>query len=156
MPQLTLLCLAIIALALLLGAAAYESVVMAPNYERDIPGSIATAREFLRRATPARYFRVVSPVAQVLTLGALVVNWPVPRARWAVLAALAILVLLDLITFRFHYPRLAILFRSSEPVEPEVLGRAAHEWARGNIWRIVLLLLAFIALLVALVAEAAS
>ena len=39
--------LALFGLALLLGATIYESVVMAPNYERDIPNSIDLARQFL-------------------------------------------------------------------------------------------------------------
>jgi hypothetical protein len=36
--------LALIGPALLLGATIYQSVVMAPNYERDIPTSIELAR----------------------------------------------------------------------------------------------------------------
>ena len=60
--------LALLGLALLLGATAYESVVMAPNYERDIPDSILRAREFLVRTTPAHYFRPLS-LANQLVLG---------------------------------------------------------------------------------------
>jgi hypothetical protein len=36
--------LALLGLALLLGATIYESVVMAPNYERDIPTALELAR----------------------------------------------------------------------------------------------------------------
>jgi hypothetical protein len=61
--------------------------------------------------------------------------------------ALGLLVLGDVITYVFHYPRLAILFRTGEPVEPWRLAKAAREWAVGNWVRGVLLVVAFLALL---------
>lgn len=48
-----LLTLTPIAVALLLGATVYESVVMAPNYARDVPASIEATRRFLVKRTPA-------------------------------------------------------------------------------------------------------
>ncbi len=137
--------LALLAVALLLGATAYESVVMAPNYEHDIPDSIARARAFLARTTPAHYFRPLSLAGQALLLGGVVVAWPDPGARWSLAVALGILVLLDAITFTWHYPRLAILFKASPPHDPERLRRAAREWARGNLVRLALLLVGFLA-----------
>jgi hypothetical protein len=151
MVQLLLPCLALVALALLLGAATYESVVMAPNYEHDIPTSIDAARAFLKRTTPAHYFRLLSPVTQLFMLSALIACWSLPAARRPLLVALGILVLLDLITFRYHYPRLAIMFRSTDPVAAETLRKAAREWGHGNLWRIMLLLVAFGATLRALI-----
>ena len=67
--------LALIAVALLLGAAWYEAVVMAPNYQRDIPESLVLARQFLARTTPAHFFRVVAPAAQLLALLAVIFDW---------------------------------------------------------------------------------
>jgi hypothetical protein len=46
--QHALLTLSLIDLALILGATVYESVVIAPNYERDVPTSIDLARQFFR------------------------------------------------------------------------------------------------------------
>ena len=71
--------LALLGIALLLGATVYESVVMAPNYERDIPASVEAARQFLKKTTPAHYFRPLSPIAQVCTLAGLVASWPTRR-----------------------------------------------------------------------------
>jgi len=48
MPLVVLLILSLFGIALLLGAATYESVVMAPNYAREIPASVDTARAFLQ------------------------------------------------------------------------------------------------------------
>ena len=55
--------------------------------------------------------------------------------------------LLDLITFSFHYPRLTIMFRAPLPQDPAPLRRAAREWTLGNHVRLVLLVIAFLAAL---------
>jgi len=138
--------LALVAVALLFGATWYETVVMAPNYERDIPASIALARQFLAGATPARFFRVVAPAAQLLTLGAVVFDWGKPGGN-AFLVALIALIVADVITYTFHYPRLAVMFKSSEPQDPAALRRAARQWATGNWVRGALLFVVFMALL---------
>lgn len=70
-----------------------------------------------------------------------------PRPRWSLAAALGILVLLDAITFAWHYPRLALLFKAPPPHDPAVLRRAAREWATGNLVRLALLVVGFLAAL---------
>jgi uncharacterized membrane protein len=143
---------ALLGLALLLGATVYESVVMAPNYRCDVPASIDAARRFLKRATPARFFRPLTALTQLLLLAGAVAAWRVETARWLLLAALGVLALLDVITFTFHYPRLAVLFKGPMPDDPARLGRAAREWAIGNVVRAVLLAAAFLAALHAVMA----
>jgi hypothetical protein len=136
--------LALFGLALLLGATIYESVVMAPNYERDIPTSIDLARQFLKRTTPAHYFRLITPLTQLLLLAALVASWQIAAARWRLSAAFGIVVLIDVITFTFHYPRLAVMFKAPMAEDPARMRRAAREWALGNVVRAVLLAAAFL------------
>lgn len=148
-----LLTLALLGLALLLGATAYESVVMAPNFERDVPESIDIARRFLQRVTPARYFRVLAPVTQLILLGSVVAAWGTPAVRTPAVVALVMLVLLDGITFTFHYPRLAIMFKGPMPEDSQRLRRAAREWAIGNLVRIALLVVAVLAVLHGLLAQ---
>lgn len=138
--------LALIAVALLLGATWYETVVMAPNYQRDIPGSIIVARQFLARTTPAHFFRVVAPCAQFSTLLAVVLDWGKPGGG-AFLIALVVLIVADVITYTFHYPRLAIMFKSGDLQDADTLRRAARQWGAGNVVRGVLLIVAFGALL---------
>jgi len=142
--------LALIAVALLLGATWYEAVVMAPNYQRDIPASILVARQFLVRTTPAHFFRIVAPCAQLLTLLAVLIDWGKP-GDGAFLVALAALIVADIITYTFHYPRLAIMFKSADVQNVDALRRAARQWAAGNIVRGVLLFVVFGALLAATV-----
>ena len=141
--------LALLGLALLLGATVYETIVMAPNYERDIPASIDLARQFLQRVTPAHYFRIISPLTQLLLVVSVVACWGVSGARWWLLTALGALALADIITFTFHYPRLSIMFREPIPHDPVRLRRAAREWAVGNLVRGALLVGAFLSVLLA-------
>ena len=136
--------LTLLAVALLLGATCYEAVVMAPNYERDVPSSLALARQFLQRTTPAHYFRVVAPAAQILALLTVIAAWKQP-GRLAFALALGLLIVADVITFAYHYPRLAIMFKSTEPVEATGLARAAREWAVGNWIRGALLVVVLLA-----------
>jgi hypothetical protein len=137
--------LALLAVALLPGATCYEAVVMAPNYERDVPSSLDLARRFLQRTTPAHYFRVVAPLAQVLTLLTVIAAWNRPR-HLAFTVALGLLVIADVITYTFHYPRLAVMFKSTQ-LDSARLARAAREWAVGNWIRAALLVLVLLAVL---------
>ncbi len=138
--------LALLAVSLLLGATCYEAVVMAPNYEREIPGSLELARRFLQRTTPAHYFRVVAPLAQMLTLLTVIAGWTRP-GRLAFAVALVLLIVADVITYAFHYPRLAVMFKSAQPVDSARLARAAREWSVGNWIRAALLVLVLLAVL---------
>jgi hypothetical protein len=69
--------------------------------------------------------------------------------------ALGLLLLLDAITFTFHYPRLAIMFKALLPEDPARLRRAAREWALGNLAKAALLVAAFLAALQAVTMLAA-
>jgi len=142
-----LLTLALVAVALLLGASVYESVVMAPNYEHDVPASVEAARRFLVARTPAHFFRPLSLLAQVLVLAGVVAAWGNLNVRWHGLIALGLLVLLDVMTFTFHYPRLAILFKEPLTADTDRLRRAAREWAVGNWVRNALLIAALLLVL---------
>src|SRR5206468_3846955 len=89
----------------------YNSIVDAPNWGRDIPTSLNAAREYFQIANPGRFFRLVSPINQGLTLLALIACWPygkLPRVICSV--ALASAILGDVMTFAYFYPRNEIMF----------------------------------------------
>lgn len=134
--------IALVVAAMLLGAAVYESVVLAPNLQ-GAPTSLEHARGFYHVTNPGVFFRVLSPATQLFLLVALVCNWrPTPGTRWRLAGALALAILADVITFQFHYPRNAILFIAPLTNAPADLNRVAAEWATGNYVRIVLILTA--------------
>jgi hypothetical protein len=127
--------------AMLLGAGVYESVVVAPNFQ-GAPVSLEHARGFYHASNPGVFFRVLSPATQLLLLVALVYNWgPVPATRWRLAGALALAILADVITFKFHYPRNAILFLNPLTGPAADLDRVGREWAAGNCARIGLILI---------------
>jgi uncharacterized membrane protein len=134
--------IALIVSAMLLGAAVYESVVLAPNLQ-GAPASLEHARGFYHVTNPGVFFRVLSPATQLFLLVALVCNWkPTPGTRWRLAGALVLAILADVITFNFHYPRNTILFIAPLTNTSADLDRVAAEWATGNYVRIVLILTA--------------
>jgi hypothetical protein len=137
--------------AMLLGAGVYESVVVAPNLQ-GAPSSLEHARGFYHATNPGMFFRALSPGTQFFLLLALVCNWvPVPLTRWRLAGALALAILGDVITFKFHYPRNTILFSGPLTSPAAVLDRVAREWAVGNYVRIVVILTAVVLVLVSMI-----
>src|SRR5438309_9975896 len=140
--------IALILSAMLLGAGVYESVVVAPNFQ-GAPASLEHARGFYHAANPGVLFRVLSPAVQLFLLLALLCNWrPTPGTRWTLAGALLLAILADVITFKFHYPRNAILFVAPLTSPPADLDRIGAEWATANYVRIVLVLTAVVLVMV--------
>jgi uncharacterized membrane protein len=102
------------------------------------------ARGFYHVTNPGVFFRVVSPATQLFLLVALVCNRKAPGTRWSLAGALVLAILADVITFKFHYPRNAILFLAPLTDPAADLDRVATEWAAGNYVRIPLILTAFL------------
>jgi hypothetical protein len=75
MLQRIALYLSIIATGIVLGANVYNSVVDAPNWGATIPDSLETTKNYFAIGDPGTFFRVASPLAQILTLIALIVCW---------------------------------------------------------------------------------
>jgi uncharacterized membrane protein len=132
--------IAVVAAGMLLGAATYEAVVMAPNYAAQIPQSLEHIRAFFVIGNPGNFFRVLAPATQALLLLAVLLNWRVPGARWWLAGALVAVLLTDVVTFKVHYPRNELLFvRPLDGVPVARLQEAAREWGRWNQVRVGLL-----------------
>ena len=142
--------IALVVSAVLLGAGVYESVVLAPNLQ-GAPTSLEHARGFYHVTNPGAFFRVVSPATQLFLLAALVCNWKPRITRWRLAGALALAILADVITFKFHYPRNAILFLAPLTGSAADLNRVSTEWAVGNYVRIVLILSAVLLVMTSMI-----
>ena len=140
---------ALLGTSALLGASLYDAVVLAPNL-RGGPAGLEHGRLFMRAATPANLFRILSPATQVLVLIAVGANWSSPQRRWPLAAALLALVISDVITFTYHYPRNHLMFDAPLTVEPDRLNLASREWAAANLVRIALVLCGWLATVLAL------
>jgi hypothetical protein len=142
---------ALVLSAMLLGTGLYQNVIDAPNY-MGAPASLEHARGFYHATNPGNFFRVMVPVTQLFLLVALVCNWkPSPGTRWKLAGALASLVLTDMVTFRFHYPRNEILFIAPLTNSPKYYDRVVTEWAWGNYVRVALILTAVVLVMVSMI-----
>lgn len=91
----------------------YNSMIDATSWGTDIPKSIETAREYFKTVNPGNFFRVFSPVNQVLGLLALILFWKVSTTVRIYLGiALVLYVLGDVFTFAYFYPRNDIMFKN--------------------------------------------
>jgi len=123
--------LSIIVASGILATNVYTSVIDAPSWGSNIPESIQTARDYFKSGNPGKFFRVASPLNQVLALIALVLFWKsAPFARLFLGIALGFYVLTDVFTFAYFYPRNEIMFING--TDPALMSKAWSEWSAMN------------------------
>jgi uncharacterized membrane protein len=136
---------------MLLGTGVYQNVVDAPNY-MGAPTSLEHARGFYHATNPGNFFRWLVPATQLFLLLAILFNWRSgPATRWKLAGALVCLILTDVVTFRFHYPRNDILFIAPLTQPPAYYDRVVREWALGNYVRVALILAAVVLAMVSII-----
>jgi hypothetical protein len=145
--------IALLSSGALFGASLYDAVVLAPNLSGG-PSGLEHGRLFMVAATPANLFRKLAPATQILAALSVALNWQSQRARWSLLGALIALILTDVITFTYHYPRNRLMFTAPLTIPPEQLARVARQWARVNWVRVVLILGSWLGTLTALMRTA--
>ena len=119
-------------MAAVLGANVYNSIVDARSWGASIPDSILTARNYFKDVNPGTFFRVASPLNQLLALAALIACWKSGRkARLYFGLAFLLAVLTDTLTFAYFYPRNDILFRASA-LNADAFTKAWSEWSSMN------------------------
>jgi hypothetical protein len=106
----------------------YNSIVDAPNWGAHLPQSIEAARAYFSVANPGSFFRIASPINQVLALLALVLSWK--NNRYIALGSLIVAVLVDVITFAYFYPRNEVMFLA--PINNEAVTLAWKQWSAMN------------------------
>jgi hypothetical protein len=145
------LCLtaATVLVAAILGASAYESVVVSHSWRTQPEEAVGHYRALGTIVTPARYFRRLAPASQVTLVAAVIWSAFTGVALSWTATALVAMALADVVTFTFHYPRNRALFLDPIP-PPARLHAIAREWHLGNIVRVALVTAAFLSLLRAL------
>jgi uncharacterized membrane protein len=94
---------------------------------------------------------VAAPAAQLLLAASVLASWRLEECRWLLASAFVCLIVANVITLKFHYPRNRLLFESPATTDAEVLAVAAREWGAGNLVRVVLVAGGWAATLLALV-----
>ncbi len=135
--------LAVIVIGGVLGANVYTSAVDARNWGSNIPTSLNAARAYFSVANPGSFFRIASPLTQVLSLLALMLCWNVPGARLLAGIAVAANVTGDIMTFAYFYPRNAVMFVN--PMSADAAADAWRGWVVMNHARSAVVLTALLA-----------
>lgn len=140
---------AAVLVAAIFGASAYEQIVVSYSWQARPEDAVGHYRALGTIVTPARFFRRLAPVSQIALVVSVIWSALTGVALLWTGTALAAMALTDVITFTFHYPRNRALF-IDPMLAPARLDAVAREWRRGNLVRVALVTMAFLALLRAL------
>jgi hypothetical protein len=123
----------------------YNSLIDAKSWGSNIPKSIETARQYYQTVNPGNFFRIFSPVNQVLALLVVIVFWKSsPDAKWFLLTAFILYVLADVFTFSYFYPRNDIMFRTAQLTDVSVLLKTWKGWSTMNWLRSLIIFIGII------------
>ena len=115
----------------LLFANIYTSLIDTKSWGANIPQSIQTAREYFKTVNPGNFFRIISPLNQVVALLVLILFWKVSATVRIYLGmALALYVCVDVFTFAYFYPRNKLMF---EPHQYPILIRSKTHGRGGTL-----------------------
>ena len=119
----------------------YNSLIDARSWGSAIPHSIAVTREYYSHVNPGNFFRIFSPLNQVLAIVVLILFWKSsPAVRWYLGTAFILYVLADVFTFAYFYPRNDIMFKTGSLTDMETLRKAWTGWNAMNWVRSFMLL----------------
>ena len=119
----------------------YTSLVDARSWGSDVPNSIATARQYFKGVNPGDFFRIFSPMNQLLGLLVLILFWKSgPSIRLCLGAAFLLYILGDAITFGYFYPRNDLMFKTAQLTDTALLKQTVSEWQKMNWVRSIIVL----------------
>lgn len=123
----------------------YNSMIDVTSWGADIPHSIEAARTYFKAKNPGDFFRIFSPINQILALLALVFFWKSSKiVRLCLAVALVLYVLGDVFTFVYFYPRNDIMFKTANLTDIDTLRAAWDGWSTMNWLRSLIVLIGLI------------
>jgi hypothetical protein len=129
----------------LLFANLYTSLVDSKSWGADIPNSIAITREYFKTVNPGSFFRMFSPLNQVLEIVVLIIFWKVSGSvRLCAGAALIMYLLSEGLTFGYFFPRNDIMFKNAPLTDVDLLRKTWLEWTTMNWVRSGILLIGIV------------
>ena len=110
----------------------YTSLVDVPAWDHNVPASIDVARQYFSVSNPGTFFRIFSPLNQLLGLLSMLLFWKrSPQVRLLLIAAFLLYITGEGLTFQYFYPRNAILF-GHEAVDTTRLQSILADWRNMN------------------------
>jgi len=113
----------------------YNSLIDAPNWGADLPNSLLAARQYFTVVNPGNFFRIISPINQVLAAVTVIICWKFGRERYIAIGSLVLAVLADVLTFGYFYPRNEILFVAPMEAGIDTLRQVWDQWSDMNWFR---------------------
>lgn len=111
----------------------YNSIVDTTSWGSNIPHSIETTRVYFKNVNPGHFYRVFTPLNQLLAILVLILFWKAsPAIRMYLGIALVLYILVDVMTFGYFYPRNDIMFKTAQLTDVELLKRTWSEWNTMN------------------------
>jgi hypothetical protein len=95
---------------IVLGGTIFSVLVEYPNWFANVPSSLEATRNFYKVFHPGYFFQTTVPFAFLTGIAFTIISWRTPNTRNYVLMSLAVLVVAELLTFFYIYPRLGIMF----------------------------------------------
>lgn len=124
-----ILFLAIIVNSGLLFVNIYNSIAVALNWEANIPASIDTARNYFAIKSAADFFKILGIVVHILGINCVIRFWKTDKQiRLYNISALALILLIDLLTFAHFFPRNDIIFNLNNTADMQTLTNPWREW----------------------------
>jgi len=125
--------LSIIVASGLLMVSIYNTLVDPSSWGSDIPSSIQTARAYYQHVDPRRFYAIMGPLNQLLSLLTIILFWRVSRSlRVYFTISFLLYAAIVVLTFVYFVPRDLILFTWPIQEHLEEIRRAAVEWSHMN------------------------
>ena len=142
--------LPLLLLSMLFGASSFQLAVDTPNWT-GVP-ALEHYRAFYPVINPGTFFQTLLPTAIFALLAALLCNWrPILATRWRLAGALALMILVGVLTFTFHFPRNKILFGEPLTHSAAYYHQIVTEWVAGDYVRLAMILTAVVLVAVSMI-----
>lgn len=120
----------------------YNSIVDTTSWIANVPSSVEVFRQYFQHINPGNFFRIFSPVNQLLALLAIIFFWKVSsRIRLFLIIAFLLAVLGDVITFVYFYPRNDMLMNLPIHGNTKKFTEILKQWRAMNWVRTLVLLI---------------
>jgi len=122
----------------------YTSIVDVPAWGSTIPESLQIARQYYQHSNPGNFFRIFSPINQLLGLLCVILFWKRGKqVRWFLISAFILYLVGEGMTFKYFYPRNEIMFWS-DVTDVYKLKTTWEQWRNMNWVRTLVIAAGFI------------
>lgn len=123
----------------------YNSIVDTTSWISNVPTSIEVFRQYFQNVNPGNFFRIFSPVNQLLALAAVFLFWKTSgKTRLFLILAFLLAVAGDILTFIYFYPRNDLLMNLPIQGNTSRFIEIIKQWRLMNWVRTIIVLTGFL------------